>query len=58
MRVALAVALALGLSPQSPTAGPERAPVRVDAIAADAGGRLVVDLAPADVEVVRDLVEL
>jgi len=54
MRVFLAVALALGLSHQTPTAGPERTPVRVDAIAADAGGRLVADLAPADVEVFDD----
>lgn len=54
MRVFLAVALALGLSHQTSTAGPERTPVRVDAIAADAGGRLVADLAPADVEVFDD----
>lgn len=54
MRVFLAVALALGLSHQIVTAGPERTPVRVDAIAADARGRIVADLAPADFEVFDD----
>jgi VWFA-related protein len=51
MRAVLAVAFAIGLSHQTSTAGPERTPARVDAIVADADGRLVADLAPADVEV-------
>jgi VWFA-related protein len=51
MRAVLAVAFALGLSHQTSTGGPERTPARVDAIVADADGRLVADLAPADVEV-------
>jgi hypothetical protein len=54
MRVLLAGALALGLSHQTSTAGPERTPVRVDAIAAAADGRLVADLAPADFEVLDE----
>jgi VWFA-related protein len=56
MRVVLAVALALSLAPshQTTTAAPERTPVRVDAIAADARGRIVDDLAPADFEVSDD----
>jgi VWFA-related protein len=56
MRVVLAVALALSLGPsrQTSTVGLERTPVRVDAIAADARGRIVADLAPADFEVFDD----
>jgi VWFA-related protein len=56
MRVFLAVALALSLDPshQTSTASLERTPVRVDAIAADARGTIVADLAPADFEVFDD----
>ena len=60
MRVMLAVALALALAPapglshQTSTASPERTPVRVDAIAADARGRIVADLTAADFEIVDD----
>ena len=54
MRAFLAVALALVLSHQTSTAGPERTLVRVDAIVADAGGSLVADLGPADFEVLEE----
>src|SRR5262245_45979579 len=49
--LALAISLALGLQPPQAATGSERTPVRIDAVATDARGRNVADLAPADFEI-------
>lgn len=51
MGACLALALAIGAAAQAPTAASARPPVRVDAVAWDARGRIVDDLGPADFEV-------
>jgi len=54
MGVLLAFALAIGVADQAQTTAPARPPVRIDAVASDARGRMVDDLGPADFEIFDD----